>query len=102
MNPWQGLTSAPISLAPYKAPKQPRPVRFSYLDARASNPWGLTATQLKVLEILSETGNNKAVARKLGMALKTAEEHVREMTRKMGVDNRTLAVVAYVRWKLAD
>lgn len=62
------------------------------------NPWGLTTSQLKVMEVLSKLGCDKLVANELGVSIKTIESHMGECKRRMGARNRVLAVVKYVRW----
>jgi DNA-binding NarL/FixJ family response regulator len=62
---------------------------------RARARYGLTAREEEVLELLAEGLTNAAVAKRLMLTEKTAKNHVSHIFAKLGVNNRTEAVV---RW----
>ncbi len=68
------------------------------LPAKA-NPWNLTPQQCSTLFALAALGSTKLAARELAVAPKTIEQHVREAKRKMGIEHRVTAIVAWDRWK---
>ena len=51
--------------------------------------WGLTRRQREVLALLVQGDSNRAIAEKLGCALRTAELHVSNVIRKAEVNSRT-------------
>lgn len=51
--------------------------------------WDLTQRQREVLGLLVQGDSNRAIATKLGCALRTAELHVSNVIRKAGVQSRT-------------
>lgn len=53
----------------------------------------LTPTETKVGKMLVEGLSNKLIADGLGISSSTAKFHVEQITRKLGVDNRTQAAV---------
>ena len=55
---------------------------------------GFTQRQKAVLECLSRGESNKAIARRLGIREGTIKVHVRQIMRKLGVDNRTQVAIA--------
>ncbi|MEM0945844.1 MAG: response regulator transcription factor [Pseudomonadota bacterium] len=55
--------------------------------------WDLSTRELEVLEKLCLGRSNKQIAEELGVKLVTAKLHVANIMSKMGVDNRTQAVV---------
>ncbi len=55
--------------------------------------WGLSPRELEVLKYLCVGQTNKQIAEKLGVKLVTAKLHVANLMSKMGVDNRTQAVI---------
>lgn len=66
------------------------------------NPWNLPPRQTEIMRLLvnGETGgSNKHIARHLGIAVKTVEEHIRRAMRNMGCRNRVLAAIAWDRWE---
>ena len=60
------------------------------------NPWGLTPSECRVLELLITLGSNKAIANEMGVALKTAETHIFKAEAKIGT-HRVGAAVAWDR-----
>jgi DNA-binding NarL/FixJ family response regulator len=70
-------------------------VRGIARGARAStrsNPAGLTATELQVLELLCQDLRNAEIARKLHRSVRTIDHHVAAVLSKLGVDSRLEAV----------
>ncbi|MGI9418560.1 MAG: response regulator [Geminicoccaceae bacterium] len=57
----------------------------------------LTPQQLRVLQAIAEGKPNKIIAHELGIAVKTVKAHVTVILRKLGVTNRTQAVLAASR-----
>lgn len=62
-----------------------------------STPNALTARQQEVLLQMARGQSNKEIARNLGMLEGTAKVHVKTIFQKLGVKNRTMAVVMGVR-----
>lgn len=54
----------------------------------------LTAQQMRVLKAIAKGRPNKIIAHDLGIAEKTVKAHATEVFRKLGVNNRTQAVLA--------
>lgn len=59
----------------------------------------LTERELEILEILSQGKSNKEIAHSLEISENTIEQHLRNIYEKLNVQNRTKAVVLYLRWK---
>jgi DNA-binding NarL/FixJ family response regulator len=57
----------------------------------------LSARELEVLAIIAEGASNGEVAARLMIAETTAQTHVRNILRKLGVRNRTEAALRYLR-----
>lgn len=55
--------------------------------------YGLTHREAQVLEGLRRGGSNKSIARELGLSENTVKVHVRQIIRKLKVENRTQAAV---------
>jgi DNA-binding NarL/FixJ family response regulator len=58
---------------------------------------GLTPRQLEVLRLLVDGQSNKLIGRRLGLAPSTVRTHVEALFERLGVGNRTQAVVAAAR-----
>ena len=58
-----------------------------------TNPDGLTAREVEVLELLARGFAIKQVASKLGIAYKTADNHIQRVYRKIGANTRTAAAM---------
>ena len=56
-----------------------------------ADPFGLTAREQQVLELLVQGATNRVVARSLYITERTASVHVSNILRKMGAANRTHA-----------
>jgi len=54
----------------------------------------LTPQQFRVLQAITEGKPNKIIAYELGIAEKTVKAHVTVILKKLGVSNRTQAVLA--------
>lgn len=63
-----------------------------------TNPWGLTAAQAAAVQATVDHGCNKAVARSLGLSIKTVEAHMTKARHKMGKTHRVQMAVTWDRW----
>jgi FixJ family two-component response regulator len=66
-----------------------------------TNPWGLTASQVAVMDALIEHGCRKLAAYHLNMAIRTVDDHLRYATRKMGARTMVQRVLIWDRWRRA-
>jgi len=62
-------------------------------SARAVNPDGLTKREIQVLALLARGLATKEVAAELGIAFKTADNHVQNLYRKIGATSRAAAAL---------
>lgn len=60
---------------------------------RVERPAGLTEREVEVVRLLARGRQTKQVARRLGIAVKTADHHVQNAYRKMGVSTRAGATM---------
>jgi len=58
-----------------------------------SAPDSLTATEIKVMALLGKGQSNKEIAATLNCSVKTVKNHLNSIFQKLGVNNRTEAVV---------
>jgi DNA-binding NarL/FixJ family response regulator len=58
-----------------------------------SSPDSLTATEIKVMALLGKGKSNKEIAAELNCSVKTVKNHLNSIFQKLGVNNRTEAVV---------
>ncbi len=58
-----------------------------------SSPDSLTATEMKVMALLGKGKSNKEIAAELDCSVKTVKNHLNSIFQKLGVNNRTEAVV---------
>jgi two-component system nitrate/nitrite response regulator NarL len=64
------------------------------------NPWNLTARESDVMDALIESGGcNKTIAKKLGIAAGTVENHTVRIYERMAVHTRTKAAVVWALWR---
>ena len=63
------------------------------LDMPGGSPSSLTATEIKVMALLGKGKSNKEIAASLGCSIKTVKNHLNSVFQKLGVNNRTEAVV---------
>ena len=63
------------------------------------NPWGLNDTEAKIMDLLVETGCNKATARRLFRSAKTVESHMGRIIAKMNMPMQVVRCVAWDRWR---
>ncbi len=61
--------------------------------ARREWPRGLTAREVEVLTLVARGQSNKQIARELGVAQKTASNHVEHIYAKLGVSSRAAATL---------
>lgn len=59
----------------------------------ASSPASLTKTEMRVLDLLGRGKSNKEIAAELNCSVKTIKNHLNSVFQKLGVSNRTEAVV---------
>jgi DNA-binding NarL/FixJ family response regulator len=57
----------------------------------------LTERELEVLQLLVDGHNNKAIARKLYITVNTVKTHIRNIFRKLSVNDRTQAAIKALR-----
>jgi two-component system nitrate/nitrite response regulator NarL len=74
-----------------------RPLARGNLPAR-SDADRLSPRETEILWHVAEGRSNKAIARVLGIAEATVQVHLKSLSRKIGVDNRTEAAI----WTLAN
>ena len=60
---------------------------------RAVGPFGLSRTELRVLELLGDAQPNQAIARELDISVPTVKTHVQHVLRKLGAKDRYDAAV---------
>jgi DNA-binding NarL/FixJ family response regulator len=71
---------------------------FAYRRDRTSNPAvDLTPRELQVLRHVGYGLSNDEIARSLSVSIETIKEHVQNILRKMGVQDRTHAAVWAVK-----
>ncbi len=58
-----------------------------------SSPMALTRTEIRVLALLGKGKSNKEIASELSCSVKTIKNHLNSVFQKLGVSNRTEAVV---------
>ena len=61
--------------------------------ARRTGPGGLTTREVEVLVLLARGNSNRQIARKLGVAPKTASNHVQNIYAKLGISSRAAATL---------
>lgn len=59
----------------------------------SSSPTSLTKTEIKVMDLLGRGKSNKEIAAELTCSVKTIKNHLNSIFQKLGVSNRTEAVV---------
>jgi DNA-binding NarL/FixJ family response regulator len=64
-----------------------------YAPPRLERPAGLTEREAEVIAMLARGLQTKQVARALGISLKTADRHVQNAYRKIGVSTRAAATL---------
>jgi DNA-binding NarL/FixJ family response regulator len=60
---------------------------------RAVGPFGLSRTELRVLELLGDAQPNQAIARELDISVPTVKTHVQHVLKKLGATDRYDAAV---------
>jgi DNA-binding NarL/FixJ family response regulator len=73
------------------------PPRGSVLDQAAGSLGSLSVREAQVLHSLAQGLSNKEIASALGLSIGTVKTHLRHIFRKLGVPDRTSAVVAVLR-----
>jgi pimeloyl-ACP methyl ester carboxylesterase len=63
---------------------------------------GLTERELEILGLLAAGGSNEAIARSLSISARTAERHISNIYRKIGVHNRAEATAYAFRHRIAS
>lgn len=64
------------------------------------NRYGLSSSELQVLRLLVAGATNRGIAQYLGLSPQTVKTHVRNIFRKLMVDDRTAAAVKAIREQL--
>ena len=59
--------------------------------------FGLTAHELRVLDLIADGYGDKEIAKRLGLSVFTVNKHVRTIYQKMGVETRTHAAIKAIR-----
>jgi len=59
----------------------------------------LTEREFEILEILSQGKSNNKIADILGITENTVEQHLKNIYKKLNIQNRIEAAVLYLRWK---
>ncbi len=76
---------------------------FVELSQRRADPAeGLTEREIELLQLIAEGMSNKAIAQTLSVSENTVKYHVRNILQKLGVQNRTEAVIYAIRAGLFD
>lgn len=65
-----------------------------------TTPDTLTSTEMKVMSLLGKGKTNKDIAEELGCSVKTIKNHLNSVFTKLGVNNRTEAVVKAIELNL--
>jgi DNA-binding NarL/FixJ family response regulator len=78
-----------------RVPRGPRP-------ARATNPAGLTARELEILQLLARDLSNAEIAAELFLSTKTVDHHVSAVLRKLDEPTRRRAVATANQRGLLD
>jgi pimeloyl-ACP methyl ester carboxylesterase/DNA-binding CsgD family transcriptional regulator len=73
---------------------------LDFLTERVSQGPRLTARELQVAELVAEGLTNQAIARRLSVAPRTAETHVENIRRKLGVNSRAQIAAWVTRHQL--
>lgn len=72
------------------------------MDGLPSATMALTGRQLEILKLMAQGMQNKDIAARLGTLEGTVKVHVRNILQKLGVSNRTHAVVKALRMELVS
>jgi DNA-binding NarL/FixJ family response regulator len=79
----------------------PKLVSLATKGRKAKGPFGLTLTEMRVLELLPRGLSNRHIATELGVTEHTIKTHVQHVMRKLQVHDRAHAVAVAVREGLA-
>ncbi|GAA1873057.1 HD domain-containing protein [Paeniglutamicibacter psychrophenolicus] len=71
-------------------------------ERRPTGPAGLTAREVQVLVLLARGASNRQIAARLGIASKTAGNHIERIYAKAGVGSRAAATLFAMRHGLLD
>lgn len=63
------------------------------------NPWGLTPAEVDVMDALVSCDGQKHAADKLGLALRTIEDHASSARRKMGTRGHYQHLLKWQAWR---
>ena len=80
--------------APNEHLRSPAPMT---LPSTGPNLASLTRREHDVLRWIAEGKSNRDVGELLGISLRTVEKHMENILKKLGADNRTAAVLTWVR-----
>lgn len=92
------LASAEIDLtAPARETPAPEPSRALAVERRDALQSLLTARELEVLSLMATGATNERIAQQLVIATGTVKTHVKQILRKLRVENRAAAISRYLR-----
>lgn len=66
------------------------------------NPYGLSHTEVDVMDIFIVNAYHKAIAERLGVKIGTVAWHVSRATRKIGEGHPTQAAIKWAEWRKGD
>jgi DNA-binding NarL/FixJ family response regulator len=96
-HPFHSGSINPTEMATYSHPEtiMIRAIEPEYRQAIAIEP--LTARELEVLQLIVDGHNNPTIARKLHITMGTVKTHVRNILKKLYVNDRTQAAIRALR-----
>lgn len=66
-------------------------------DVSVRNYWHLTDREIQVIEAMMDVESNKGIANMLRIELKTVEQHMQNIRRKMGVHSKVGVAIKWDR-----
>lgn len=66
------------------------------MKRRHTSPWGLTPSEVIVMDAMLEHGHQKRVAAELGLSKRTVEHHCQDVGRKMSLPGA--GILKYLLW----
>lgn len=79
--------------APKEEPADSAPERLLQKRSEMLHPESLTSREVEILRLVAQGQTNRQIAQKLSIARNTARNHVQNIIAKLGVSDRTQAVV---------
>lgn len=65
-------------------------------------PWGLTASQCKVMPLITAGLTAKEIGQAMGLSERTIENHMRQLRVRMNARSNVVAAVMWDRWKRSE